>query len=179
MNIILIDPLFLTRYIIPVVPSEATMSLTESKNTIDDTTETVGVKMGAPALRKLSWESYFPVSLKKFIPEMAHLNGWIYVAFLEFMRRNRLPIRVIGTSNNIPRYNFLATIEKFIWYIDKVGDIHYEIELREFPKTILSMANIVKDKYKDLENFVDDSRTQKLEQLGLLGKKTVNWVQQL
>ena len=178
MKIILLDPLFLTRYIIPITPTNATMSLEESQNSVDKSTDTLGVKMGAPALRILTWSSYFPVSFKKFIPEMAHLNGWIYVLFLEFMRRNRLPIRVIGTSNNIPRYNFLATIEQFKWSIDKVGDISYEIQLREFPRTILSMTNWAKEKYGKLNDFLK-GHINRGEKLNSIQADAIKWIQQL
>ena len=122
---------------------------------------------------------FFPVKGNRNIrPYTAHMNGYAYAVFLETMRRNRLPIRVIGTSNNIPRYNFLATIEQFKWSIDKVGDINYEIQLRKFPKTILSMANWAKEKYKIFDNFVR-GRIDRRTKLKLIGNDALDWIEQL
>ena len=72
----------------------------------------------------------------------------------------------------------MATIEQFKWSIDKVGDINYEIQLREFPKTILSMANWAKEKYKIFDNFVR-GRIDRGAKLESIGNDALDWIQQL
>ena len=57
------------------------------------------------------------------------------------MRKLEFPVRVIGLSNNnIPMFNFLATIDKFDWSLDKNDDINYSIELNEFPEEFWQWA---------------------------------------
>ena len=95
------------------------------------------------------------------------------------MRKLEFPVRVIGLSNQgIPVFNFLATIEQFKWSIDKVGDINYEIQLREFPKTILSMANWAKEKYDILNDFAH-GRIDRGTKLKLIGNDALDWIEQL
>ena len=95
------------------------------------------------------------------------------------MRKLEFPVRVIGLSNQgIPVFNFLATIEQFKWSIDKMGNINYEIQLREFPRTILSMTNWAQEKYRIFDDFVRD-RIDRGEKLDSIYNDAVDWVQQL
>ena len=80
------------------------------------------------------------------------------------MRRLELPIRVIGLSNQgVPLFNFLASIDKFTWGMDRQDNIVYEIELNEAPERIRDSAR----RYGDIwENVTEkQKREDLLEQL--------------
>ena len=86
------------------------------------------------------------------------------------MRRLELPIRVIGLSNQgIPLFNFLASIDKFTWGMDRSDNIHYEIELTEFPERFWNFIERDRDA---LGRLVDTARNfdarQVLERAGLI-----------
>ena len=82
------------------------------------------------------------------------------------MRRLELPIRVIGLSNQgIPLFNFLASIDKFTWGMDRQNNIVYEIELNEAPERIRDSAR----RYGEIAGTLssEKGRADLLERLGL------------
>ena len=163
MNIIWTDIANLSVFVVPVVPTGTEIKVAEV-NEIGDTLSGNIRIMKNSALRKLSWASFFPVNKHyNFVPRMALSNGWLYVAFIELMRRFRLPIRVIGTTTKkVPVFNFLASIDDFSWNVDKVGDINYSITLTEFYKYVRDYLKS-KDKIK------------KLKESGLIVLKKLRW----
>ena len=76
------------------------------------------------------------------------------------MRRLELPIRVIGLSNQgVPLFNFLASIDKFTWGMDRQDNIVYEIELNEAPERIRDSAR----RYGDIwENVTEKQKREDL-----------------
>ena len=142
MRIILTDINNVEVHIIPFVPTTAKLSIAQSDvNTTEDTINGRVRNINHASLRKIEWSSFFPVNNMNFIPYTARQNGYLYVTFIETMRRRELPIRVIGLSNdNIPMFNFLATIDKFDWSLNKNDDINYSIELNEFPEEFWQWA---------------------------------------
>lgn len=182
MNIIITPATILPAFfVIPVVPTNVTMSHTESKNNIINTTEGLGVEMGHSPLRILSWRSYFPVkSVHNFAPNTKHQNGWEYLEFLELMRRFKLPIRVIGTEGAIPIYNFLASIEELTWSLDKAKDINYSIKLREFPEKLIDFVGRDKQAWRSMMKYLKDTQlVEKLEKLGLTRQNFGEWLERL
>ena len=86
------------------------------------------------------------------------------------MRKLEFPVRVIGLSNQgVPLFNFLASIDKFTWGMDKSDNIHYEIELTEFPERFWNFIERDRD---SLGRLVDTARNfdagQALERAGLI-----------
>ena len=82
------------------------------------------------------------------------------------MRRLELPVRVIGLSNqDIPIFNFLASIDKFTWGMDRSDNINYEIELGEAPERIRDTAR----RYGEIVDTLssEQGRADLLERLGL------------
>ena len=164
------DTTNLSAFIIPHVPTSATMSISDKANQTVDTINGKIRKMGHKELRSLEWSSFFPVKGNyNFRPETAHLNGYAYAVFLETMRKLEFPVRVIGLSNQgIPVFNFLASIDQFKWSMDKGDNINYSIQLTEFPERLWNFWNrdySIKDKIEDEIN-----RRDHMERLGLLIK---------
>lgn len=134
MNIILTDISNLGIFVIPVVP-DGTAIKTSSDNEIIDTLDGQINIIGNEKLRKLEWDSFFPVNKHySFVSNGSLSNGWLYVSFIESMKKLKLPIRVICMAKNkIPMANMLMSIDTFDYYIDKPNDIKYSISLTEFP----------------------------------------------
>lgn len=71
------------------------------------------------------------------------------------MRRLELPIRVLGLSNQgIPLFNFLASIDKFTWGMDRSDNIHYEIKLTEFRETFVNFLNRRNNPNETIESYI-------------------------
>ena len=88
------------------------------------------------------------------------------------MRRLELPVRVIGLSNqDIPIFNFLASIDKFTWGMDRSDNIDYSIKLTEFPEKFWTFLGRDKDAAGNIWNdFAKTSIKSKLQRVGLLIK---------
>lgn len=170
MNLILTDLANLTSYLIPVVPRDTKISI-GNVNEIQDTLTGRMQVIGNAALRTISWSSILPVNKNyQFVPFGVYPNGFVYVEFIETMRRLKLPIRIIGTSNKkLPMYNFLATIDSFSWEMDKVGDIKYSITLTEFPEKFIDFVNRTKEAFKYTKKYITGQQKQNaLKQYGLI-----------
>lgn len=170
MKIILMETSNLAAFSIPYVPEGTRISLDEKANDNKDTINGRIRIMGNKALRKLSWSSFFPVkNTTNFKPYSAHLNGYAYVIFLETMRKLEFPIRVIGLSNQgVPIFNFLASIDKFTWGMDRSDNINYEIELTEFPERFWNFIDRDIDVAQNIRKEI--GKNQQLKRLGLLIK---------
>lgn len=170
MNIIMTDISLLSIFIVPVVPVALEIQSdgnNESIETLDGNFNLIKHKK----LRTISWSSFFPVHKNYgFIPRGALLDGWLYVAFLELMKKYRLPIRIIITNRDkVPIFNSLMSIDSLNYSIDKVGDINYSIKLTEFNADFLGF--IVWDKAVEKYISKNDIEKQKkilLQQNGLL-----------
>ena len=158
----------LAAFSIPYVPEGTSISLTDDANATKDTINGRLRVMGNKALRKLSWKSFFPVkNTTNFKPYSAHLNGYAYVIFLETMRKLEFPVRVIGLSNQgVPIFNFLASIDKFTWGMDRSDNINYEIELTEFPERFWKFIDRDISVAKNIGR--EFAKNQQLKRLGLL-----------
>lgn len=170
MNIIMTDLANITAYLIPIVPTGTEIKI-ESVNETKDTLNGRLRVMNNPSLRSISWNSIFPVNKNyNFMPYSAFSNGWVYVSFLELMRRFELPIRIIGTTKNkVLIFNFLATIDDFTFKLDKVGDINYSISLTEFPEGFFDFVKRDKQVYKYIKDHIKNSnKLDKLKKVGLM-----------
>ena len=142
MNIILSDMAQLGVYLIPIVPSGTTITANGKNETLETLNGNYN-HIKTSDLKQISWSSVFPVNKKyNFVPFGALSNGWLYVSFLELMKKYKLPIRVIVTTKQkIPVLNMLAGIKDFSYNVDKVGDINYSISLTEFPNKFWKFLN--------------------------------------
>lgn len=170
MNIILTDLSNTTAYLIPVVPTGTEVKVPDANSTEEILDGNIRV-MNNASLRNIGWASFFPVNKDyNFVPNGTFSNGWVYVAFIETMRKFKLPIRVIGTSSKkIPMYNFLATIDDFSYKVDKVGDINYQISLTEFPEGFFDFVNRDKQVYRYVKSYITSSnKLSALKNAGLM-----------
>lgn len=175
MNLIMTDIANISAYLIPVVPTGTSVKVSGANSTEDTLTGNIRV-MNNSSLRCVSWESFFPVNKNyNFVPTGALKNGWIYVTFIETMRRFKLPIRIIGTTaSKIPIFNFLASIDDFAWQLDKIGDINYSISLTEFPEGFFNFVNRDKQVYKYVKKYIkSNNKLSALKKAGLMAIQKV------
>ena len=170
MNIILTDISGLSVFVVPIVPVETLINSNGEAETIN-TTEGRFRIIDNEDLKNIYWSSFFPVNKNYvFIKKGSKANGYLYVSFLELMKKYKLPIRVIYTTNKkIPLLNMLASIDAFSFKIDKVGDIQYSISLTEFPEKITEFICREKEILKYIKNLNIKSEAKNLlQKYGLL-----------
>lgn len=170
MNIILTDIALLSVFIVPVVPVDTPINsdgAAETSNSIDGRFRIIDNE----ELRSISWNSFFPVNKNyAFVKKGSKANGYIYVSFIELMKKYKLPIRVICTTEKkVPFINMLASIDTFNYKIDKTGDIVYQIALTEFPEKFIEFVNREKEVWKYIKNLdVKSTAKNLLQKHGLL-----------
>ncbi len=173
MNIILTDIANITPFIIPIVPPDLQINsngANESENTLNGKINV----MDNCELRIVSWSSIFPVNKNyDFVNTGSISNGWAYVAFLELMKRFRLPIRIIiTTKTKVPVLNMLASIDEFTNSVDKAGDINYTLKLKEFPENFFNFIDRDKEVFKYVKKYIQSSdKLKKLKNNGLISAK--------
>ncbi len=170
MNIIMTDISMLSIFIVPVVPVQLAV-VSNGDHDILDTLDGKFNLIKHKKLREISWSSFFPVNKNYgFVPRGALLDGWLYVAFLELMKKYRLPIRIIITNRDkVPVFNSLMSIDELTYNVDKVGDINYSIKVTEFPYNLIEFLkqNDKIDKYLTKHN-INSFKNIILKENGLL-----------
>lgn len=170
MNIILSDIASIAAYIIPVMPFGSQVISSNNNQTINTLMGNVRIVENKP-LREFQWGSIFPVNKNyPFIIKNSLANGFLYVAFIELMKKYKLPIRIIMTTDEkIPFVNTLASIDDFSYTTDLTGDIHYSIKLTEFPETFFEFIERTKEVVKYVKGFNEKIKAKELLQhAGLL-----------
>ncbi len=170
MNIILTDIANLSVFIVPVVPVGTSIISKGSNETLEALDHQFQV-MNNEAPKEINWSSFFPVNKNySFVPFGALSNGWLYVAFLELMKKYRLPIRVIFTTQaKIPILNTLATIDEFKYAVDKTGDINYEIKLKEYYEKFYEFLPRDKEVFKYIRRInIKNEATKMMKKFGLI-----------
>jgi hypothetical protein len=121
-------------YIIPVVPPNLPIK-TAMNNEVLSTLNGDILILGNETLKEFSISSFFPVNKSyKFTANGYEANGWKYVNFIGENKKSKTPIRVvITTKDKYTVLNTLMSIESFVYSVDKVRDIQYELSLKEFP----------------------------------------------
>ena len=166
MNIIITDISGASIFVVPIVPSNTPITSDGSNDTvegIDRRFRTINNK----ELRTIEWSSFFPVKKDyNFVRKGSLADGYLYVLFLELMKKYKLPVRLILTTNEkVPFFNMLMTIDKFSYKFDKLGDIDYTITLTEFPEIFYKFTNIKASIKKHVGNLKEN-----LEKKALLQK---------
>lgn len=122
---------------LPVLPENMPEFVQTYKNSTFESINGELNLIGNKALRTVSFSCFFPTKKYKFIRPKAIEDGWAYVAFFNKYANNKMPIRMIFVDNdNREISNMAYTIESFNSYVDKVLDIQYSLDLKEyrFPK---------------------------------------------
>jgi hypothetical protein len=117
---------------LPIVPPNTDV-LNPRKNEEFETIQMGTLNLiGLKGLRTLSIQSFFPTKIYSFVKDNARL-GWEYVDFFNKWSDKRVPIRIIMTDNTGKEIlNMPCTVENFTHGLDKVGDIQYTLEIKEF-----------------------------------------------
>ena len=170
MNIILTDISGASIFIVPIVPVNTSISANGQNETLNSTEGRFRL-IDNQDLKKISWSSFFPVNKNyNFVKTGSLVNGYLYVAFLELMKKYKLPIRaIVTTDKKIPFINMLASIDDFSYRVDRAKDIVYSISLTEFPETFIEFINRGKEIWKYIKelNIKTEIKTQ-LKKYGLL-----------
>lgn len=134
MNIILSANNNKDMYVIPVVPNGIEINSPQKNETFEGLNGDL-VLIGNPGLREFSISSFLPVNKNyNFVHQGAEQNGWKYVEFIDNLKKSKTPVRVVMTNKQkYTIFNGLCSIENFKYQADKVGDIQYELNFKEFP----------------------------------------------
>jgi len=121
-------------YVLPIVPPNIEINSPQKNETFE------GLKgdftlIGNKGLKEISISSFFPVDKNySFVAQGAEKNGWKYVEFVENLKKNKTPVRVVMTNKQKHTiFNGLCSVENFKYKPDNVGDIQYTLDLKEFP----------------------------------------------
>lgn len=170
MNIILTDIANFSVFIIPIVPQNIQIVSAGNSTTYNGIEHQFTI-IDNEKPKEIDWSSFFPVNKNyNFVPHTAHQNGWVYVSFIELMKKYSYPIRIIFTTKTkIPILNTLVSIENFTYSVDNSGDINYSIKLKEFYD---KFYNFFATDKKIIDNFStlqkDQFAKDNLEKFGLL-----------
>lgn len=122
-----------TVLILPIIPEVMPEMIQPYKNTSFDAVNQEINLIGAKGLRTVTLQSFFPVNKKYWIQRPgSESNGWKYVAFFNKYADLRVPIRMIWLDGLDEISNMAYTIENLTFQINKVKDINYTIELKEY-----------------------------------------------
>lgn len=122
---------------LPVLPESMPEFAQSYKNSTFESINGELNLIGTKALQTVSITSFFPNKKYNFIRPKATPDGWVYVAFFNKYANQKMPIRMILLDNEGKEISNMAyTIETFNTYVDKVGDVQYTLDLKEyrFPK---------------------------------------------
>ncbi|KOF56816.1 hypothetical protein AGR56_09135 [Clostridium sp. DMHC 10] len=119
---------------IPVLP-EKMPELTRASN--NDTFETYNdgyyPLLGNVELVTFTLESFFPAVGKNYPFQKEKEAPATYIKFFSNAQRNKKPIRyVFGGSDGYAIVDDYFTVESFKWYIDKMQDVQYSIDFKQY-----------------------------------------------
>ena len=111
----------------PVLPPEFTVSKGRNNEVFDTVSQGQLKLIGTPALKTISWSSFFPSRDYPFLRDRSDMAfGYLYT--IDTWYERKLPIRLIITDTPI---NMVVTIDDFSYTIGRDGDMKYSITLSE------------------------------------------------
>lgn len=118
---------------IPVLPEKMPeMNQTYNNSTFEAINQDINL-IGSKGLRAVTLQSFFPVNKNyKFQRPGSEKDGWKYVEFFNKYADLKVPIRMIWLDGLKEISNMAYTIESFTFQINKVKDIDYTVELKEY-----------------------------------------------
>lgn len=115
---------------IPIIPETLPEIAFSQRNEEFETMKGSINLLGMTGLFNFSLQSFFPTKTYKF--SKTKVNGWDYVNFFNLIRSKRELIRLLITNKKTNIVNNLVTIENFSYYVDKIGDIQYTLDVKQF-----------------------------------------------
>ncbi|MFD2752378.1 hypothetical protein ACFSUM_18495 [Virgibacillus siamensis] len=120
---------------LPVPPEEYEVPSPWKNEQIDGLTQTLNL-IGTRGLQSIEITSFFPAEGHDYpFLQSREMWGMEYVDAIERWRERRYPIRVVivDESNKRKNVNLAVTIDNFVHGIKKDGDIHFTLQMSEFP----------------------------------------------
>lgn len=118
---------------IPVIPEKMPEMVQPYKNSTFDAVNQEINLIGTKGLRTVTLQSFFPVNKNyPFQRPGSEKDGWKYVAFFNKYADLRVPIRMVWLDGFDEISNMAYTVESCTFQINKVKDIDYTIELKEY-----------------------------------------------
>lgn len=127
---------------IPVLPGKMPeISQTYNNSTFEAMNQDINL-IGTKGLRTVTLQSFFPVNKNyRFQRPGSEKDGWKYVEFFNKYADLKVPIRMVWLDGIKEISNMAYTIESFTFQINKVKDIDYTVELKEYrfvePKKVI------------------------------------------
>lgn len=119
--------------VFPVVPNDGIEINSPQSNGNFESTQGTMNTIGTMGLKTVSIHSIFPTRDYPWLRPNAMSDGWQYVNLIESGRRRYIPFRVILLNNDGSTIlNMPCTVDSFTYSRDKVGDIAYTLDLREY-----------------------------------------------
>ena len=124
-----------TVLVLPVIPDKMPELIQPFNNTtFDAVNQEINLIIGTKGLRTVTLQSFFPINKNYPFqrPGSGEKDGWKYVAFFNKYGYLKVPIRMIFLNGMEEISNMAYTIESYSFQINKVKDIEYTIELKEY-----------------------------------------------
>lgn len=157
-------------YVIPHVPSDIEQSSESDNETMETLSGPIRL-VGDNGLKQVSWSALFPVNKSYSWQKIGSLtDGYDYIKFFDTMKKNKIPVRVVITDDNLRSLlNSLMSIDSFTYRKDRASDYAYSISLTEFPEDKWEFLN---DQIKNQSYYSDLSEKSEakkaLQKHGLL-----------
>lgn len=113
---------------IPVLPAQFTITKPQGLQTFETISTGELQLIGAPKLKGISIESFFPVRDYPYLRDRS-MKGQEYVYKIDTWIQQKLPIRLIITDTPI---NMVVAVKNFEYTIKTDGDLWYTLELEQF-----------------------------------------------
>ncbi len=120
---------------IPVMPPSFTVSKPQTAEKFETASGEELLLIGAPKLKSIGWESFFPVRDYPFLKHSYNTDmwGWDYVYTIDTWIKQKLPIRLIITyDNRDTSINIATAVSDFEYTVKSDGDLWYKIQFDEF-----------------------------------------------
>lgn len=122
-----------TVLILPVISEKMPEMVQPYKNSTFDAIDQEINLIGTKGLRTVTLQSFFPVNKNyQFQRPGSEKDGWKYVAFFNKYADLRVPIRMVWLDGFDEISNMAYTVESCTFQINKVKDIDYTVELKEY-----------------------------------------------
>ena len=146
--------------VLPVTPSEFTVSKPHSPDTFETVSGEELLLLNVPKLKSITLESFFPIKEHSFYPYIQNTDmwGWDYVNKIDDWVEQKLPIRL--HIENTPINMACQLNGDFTYKIGTDGDLYYSLPLTEFNLQEKKIQNIedeeeLERRITNIESIVD------------------------
>lgn len=120
---------------LPIVPPELEWDNPQKNETMETIQGGEILIPGLRGLTTLTIDSFFP--MKKYPFRKSDVQGKEAIEFFMKSKSARQPLRiVVSTKKGLELLNKLMIIENFTYGLDRVGDIKYKLDLKEFVEVV-------------------------------------------